>query len=148
MSGANHVGRANTIHALGTEWTVGRWTRGVWAALLEWAKPRIPDPLDVGKKAMAIFPEAHHAAIVRHAVDAAEMYIGIDSPHVGRCLDDILGTAQILYQLLKPAHPNVTEDEAFDVMVSAGPKAVKDALAISSGKTPPAAEGKGSAPAA
>lgn len=46
MQGTEHVGREATFAALGREWRLGRWTRGVWRDWLAWAKRVLPDPLE------------------------------------------------------------------------------------------------------
>jgi hypothetical protein len=47
MSVAEHVGRECTFDALGKPWTASRWSRRVWNDFVEWAKPLVPDPLEV-----------------------------------------------------------------------------------------------------
>lgn len=148
MSVAAHVGREAEFTALGRGWRASRATRDAWDRFLGWAKPRIPDPLEVGKKALALFPEAQHAGIVRLAMEKAGEYLSIGSPEVMRCLGSMEGMAFMLYVLLRPNHPGITEDEAFDIVMDLGAQKFKETLEAAGGKVPAGAEGKGPAPAA
>lgn len=145
---AAHVGRVQEFKALGRDWRLGRWTRAVWSALLEWAKPRILDPFDVAEKAMKRFPEKFHAEIVRDAVERAGEYLAIGSPSVMQAIGNLEGTAHLSWLLLKPAHPGLTEDEAFDIVVDVGVEKMALMLKRASGEPPPPSPGNPPAPAA
>ncbi len=147
MSQATHVGRETELKdAGGRVWHTARWTRAVWTDLLEWARPRIPDPFTVAEKAMARFPAAHHPAIVAQAVQLSGEYLSIGSPQVAACLGSVEGMAYLMYLLLRPNHTGVTEDEAFDVLLAVGIDEANRAFKRASGKAAP--EGNGSAPPA
>jgi hypothetical protein len=143
---ATHVGREQVVEALGRQWKVGRWTRRVWADFLAWAKPLVPDPLKVAKRALAEFDPAFHAAIVERAVELSGEYLSVGSPQVGRLLDSVEGTVHVLWLLLKDGNPGVTEDDAFDLAAALGPVGLRAVLDASAGRVPPGAEGNAGAP--
>lgn len=147
-AGASHIGREAEFQALGRTWRAGRATRAVWDAFLAWARPRIPDPLEVGRKALALYPEGQHAAIVRLAMEEAQAYLSIGSPQVMRALGSLEGMGHMLWLLLRPNHPGITEDEAFDIVMDLGLEKFRQTLEATGGKVPAAAEGKGQAPGA
>jgi hypothetical protein len=146
---ARHVGREQDItDAAGRRWRLGRWTRSVWASILAWARPLVPDPFDVAKKALAAFPEHLHAGIVDDAVERASIPYGIGHPGVQQAVSSIEGTAFVVQQLLLAAHPDATLDDAFDLAADMGFKETNRRLKIASGETPPDPAGNGAAPPA
>lgn len=145
MSLATHVGRETTVEALGRTWRVGRWSRSVWEEFLAWARPRIPDPLEIASRHLDRFPPHMQEMLVRHACDRAADYLGASSPQVQQCLTSLEGSVHLLYLLLRRNHPEVTEDMAMDIAVEAGAAEVKKAFDAAAGRQPP--EGNGTAPA-
>lgn len=144
---AEHVGRDSEIVALGQKWKVGRWTRRVWNDFLEWAKPRIADPLDVAEKALAKFPAHLHEVIVRHAIDRSQMHLTAGSTEVQSLLGTVEGSVYLLYLLLKDSHPGVTEDMAFDIATEVGGERMRKAFDVAAGKVPAVVQGNEAAPA-
>jgi hypothetical protein len=146
VSVASHVGREAEIVALGRTWRASRWTRAVWADFLAWAKGRIPDPLDILLSSLDRIPEHLQDAAVRYAIDKSSEHLSVASPVVMRCLDSVEGTAHLLYLLLKPNHPGLTEDEAFEIALAA-PEQAKAAFDRASGRfvEGPAKNGEGPA---
>jgi len=149
MSQAPHVGRETELEGEdGRRWRTSRWTRGVWDALLEWARPRIPDPLSVAEKAIKMLPERLHAGIVAQAVQMSSEYLSIGSTEVQRCIASVEGRAHLMYLLIRPTHPDVTPEDAFDLLLHVGPEKSKQAFDRASGLTPKGAEKNAPAPAA
>jgi hypothetical protein len=145
---ASHVGRETTVEAMGRTWRVQRVERAVWSALLEWAKPRIPDPLAVAERMLARLPAEHHKEIVRLGMEASAEYLSIGSPQVMRCVSSVEGMTHLMYLLLQKHQPGTTEDEAFAIIMEIGQDRMRGVVKEAGGTVPPAAEGKGQAPAA
>lgn len=144
---ADHVGREAEVQALGQSWRLSRWDRGTWEDFLTWAKTRLPDPLDVAKRAMATLPAHLHDAIVRHALDQAALAVTSSSPGVQALLNSVDGTVRVLWLLLRKHHPDVDEDTALLIAAEAGHEALRDAFERCSGRVPPAAAPNAKAPA-
>jgi hypothetical protein len=145
---ARHVGREQEItDAQGRKWRLSRWTRGTWAALLEWARPRVPDRFALAKQALAAFPEHLHEGIAAHAVEAAAIPFGIGHPGVQAAVNGLEGTVHVVWLLLKPHHPDATEDDAFDLVMAIGFDEMERRLKKASGESPHEAGPEGNAPA-
>src|SRR3954468_17248808 len=111
---AAHVGREQSFEALGRTWTLARWTRGVWRDFLEWARPRIPDPREVAARFLELVPDTAEnqgvrAIIVNRALDDAQEHLAPTSLRVLRLLGSSDGLVQVVRQLLRPAHGDVSE---------------------------------------
>lgn len=144
---ADHVGREQVIEALGRRWTLSRWDRSIWRDLLEWAKPRVPDPVATAKRMMEALPEKHHADIVSAALELTQQPLGIEHPGVQAVVWSMEGMAKLCHLLLRKHHPGVTEDEAWDVAQEVGAQEMKRKMERAEGKVPPRPEGNGEAPA-
>lgn len=144
---ASHVGREAELTALGQSWRLARWERRTWDAFLDWARPRLPDPLEVARKALALFPQHLHEGIVRHAIDLSSRALASNSPQVQALLASAEGTAHVLWLLLRDNHPGVTEEQAWLVMAGAGDDALAAAFRRCQGRTPEAAAPNPPAPA-
>lgn len=117
---ADHVGREQTITALGRTWRVGRWTRAVWDEWLQWLRTRIPDPLQVLKDKLDQFPQHLQGELVRQAIDRANEYLAPGSPLVTQALGSLEGNAHLFYLLLQEHQPTVTPDDALQVAMEIG----------------------------
>lgn len=144
---ADHVGREAEVQALGQSWRLSRWERGTWEAFLSWCRPRLPDPLEVAKKALAVFPAHMHDAIVRHAIDQASFAATSNSPQVQALLGSAEGTAHVLALLLKKHHPEADDDLAMLIAMEVGGDALKAAFETCAGRAPEGALPNGRAPA-
>jgi hypothetical protein len=56
--------------------------------------------------------------LTRKALDKAASYLSFNSAEVDSLLKSIPGSAYIFYLLLKPHHPDMTEDLAYEIMSS------------------------------
>ena len=135
---ANHIGRESEIQAIGSTWKVGRWTRAVWADWLDWAKTQLPDPLAIVKKDLETWPKEVQEYLVRQALDRATRALSIGSPEVSLLLDSPEGSCRLLYHLLKKNHPDVTEDDAMDILFEVGQEELKKRFDKAAGTPPPA----------
>src|SRR4051794_28355490 len=108
----DHVGRPQTVEALGRTFTLARWTRAVWGEFLDWARNKLPDPRKAAVEFLEVVDKKDAAlrdTIVREALAESLEYLSVNSPRVARLLDSLEGTTRLVYLLLKPAHPDATE---------------------------------------
>ncbi len=136
-----HVGREQTVEALGRTWKFGRWDRGVWADLFKFARQVLPNPVEVAFQAIEHLPaeptnpalRAAMEAVVSKALDKAASYISVASPEMRSLLASVEGNAHLVWLLVRKHHPEVTEDEAYELFISLsrmpGRKATLDELA-------------------
>lgn len=144
----SHVGRPQTVEALGQTWTLARWDRRVWAEFLEWAKTKLPEPRKTAAEFLAMLPEgpdrqAVAETIVTKALDESTSHLSVGSPKVTQLLTSIEGGVYLLYLLLKRNHPEATEDTAYDLFTAVGPDVAQDLMGKCSGAAP---AGKGDGP--
>jgi len=144
---AEHVGREQTVKALGKEWKLARWTRAVWRELLEWARPQVPDPIDVAERLMKRLPPEQHAGVLAAALQMGCEPVHIGTPAVLALVNGMEGTAKLVSLLLKPSHPEATEDLAWDIILDVGLEMMAEIKRKAEGKPPRAPEGKPEAPA-
>lgn len=52
MDNVSHIGREVEANALGRAWRFARWDRGVWVAFADWAKGKLPDPIEAMAKSI------------------------------------------------------------------------------------------------
>lgn len=147
MAISEHVGRESSLPALGKTWRVGRWTRAIWDGFVEWAKPRIKDPLEVAQKHLDRFPPGLQSIMVQHALELSSGHLALNGGPVQGLLATLDGSAYLLYLLLKQHHPEMTEDLAFEIAMDVDEKELKRVFDRSAGKVPPSAQGNASAPA-
>lgn len=134
-----HVGREQIVEALGQTWTLSRWDRSVWAAFLEWAKTQLPDPAKEAAEFLKLLEpndEISRRAVVSQALRDRTDYLSVTSPRVAMLLDSVEGTTYLVYLLLKPKHPEVTADLAYEVVVTVGKEAMSELLKKCSGVIP------------
>jgi hypothetical protein len=169
---ADHIGKEQTVEALGKTWRVGRWTRNVWDDFTAWAKDNLPDPLqevessiermmtlaakagtaeekDPAKKAellrTAQMWEAQADHLLRMALDKKTSYLSVNSPEMGSLINSVVGGAQLLHLLLKTHQPDSTVDDAYWIIQELGGERLQAIYQIASGKAP---RGNAEAPAA
>lgn len=167
----DHVGRAQQITALGQQWTIGRWDRAVWAEMFDFARGILPNPVteafaaldrlpliaDPGKDAPEAEKKAYatrstrqeHAAefLVRSALDKASSYLSVGSPEMQSLLGSIEGASHLLWLLLRKAHSDVTQDQAYEILMEVGQQKAEELFGKAAGKAP-GPGGNAEAPAA
>lgn len=138
----NHVGRPQQVIALGQTWTLSRWDRRTWAEFLDWAKTQLPDPRKTAAEFLAMLPhdDPSRESIVAKALDEANTHLSISSPRVKALLESSAGVTRLVYLLLKPNHPEITEETAYDIVTTADN--LNDVLTKCAGVAP----GKGPSP--
>jgi hypothetical protein len=105
---------------------------------MEWAATIIPDPLEVVKKHLKDFPPEQASRLVEIAGEKAVNYLQENSADVAALLQRVDGLGYLFYLLLRPHQPEVTLDEAFDVVVDLGLEAAARLRERAEGRVPPA----------
>lgn len=131
-----HIGKEQTVQALGQTWRLQRWSRAVWGEFLAWARTQLPDPLEVARRAMELWGKEHHQAIGQDALDRANSAISIGSKAVNELLESPEGACYLLFLLVKKHHPDVTQDQAMDILMEVGLEAMKKKFDGASGQAP------------
>ena len=136
MSVCAQLGKETLITALGRTWTIGRWTISVWDRLLEWAKPRLPDPFQGLDKLVDKLPPDMAERIIKEAQAKAMLLVSINSPEILHVLDGTLeGRVRVLYELLRQHHPDITPNTVFEILTEVGLEQMQDAIVRSQGQT-------------
>lgn len=168
---AAHLGREQEVTALGRTWKLARWDRGVWWRVLEWARGQVPDPLDAataviermagrqsrlqveakGKPPAESVPLLEEATILerraeqllRIALDKRMVYLSVNAPEIQALMDSLEGSTRVLWELLKPAHGEVTDDDAYGILqhltasgTAADPEPLRRVLDTALGRQP------------
>lgn len=56
--------------------------------------------------------------LIQKSIDKRNLYMGFGSPELGAFMQSVDGMSFIFYLLLKPNHPDVTEDDAYEIMMA------------------------------
>lgn len=56
--------------------------------------------------------------LIQKSIDKRATYLGFGSPELGSFMQSVDGMSFIFFLLLKPNHPDVTEDDAYEIMMS------------------------------
>ena len=166
MAGAEHVGREQTVEALGRTWKVSRWTRNTWDEYTAWAASKLPDPLAVVEESlermMARAEAAHRRGLserakdsppppafaisaqwkemaerlLQTAFDQSTCYLAVNSPQMMSILNSPGGGVHMLWLLLREHQPGVTEDEAHDLHTALSGEAMGELFAVAQGRVP------------
>ena len=156
-------GRECEAEALGQRWRFSRWTLRVLDDWTEWARTILPNPIDECAAAILRMESDEEKCkisdpkiiarrnkikdeLVTAAIRQASSYLATSSPEVKSLLNSPRGAAHLLLLLLKPNHPEVTEEKAFDIVQVLGPD-LERVMLTTAGRSPPAG-GNVEAPAA
>lgn len=135
----SHVGREQTITALGREWTLARWDRRVWADFLEWAKTVLPNPAAEAAAFLALLPptdEVTRRAVVAEALKCKMDYLSVASPRVVDLIGTIEGTTKLVALLLQKYQAGTTDETAFEIIMAAGKDRMQGVLQDCAGVLP------------
>lgn len=138
MSLTPQIGRESQVQALGQTWTVGRFDVDVWDALLEWAQGRIPNPLEDLKPILKELDP--HAAIqlIREAQATRPTVLTLENELFQKAIDGTVeGKVYRFWLLLKKHHPEVTRQQAFEILQEIGESKEQEALRAANGKNRP-----------
>ncbi len=158
---ASHHGREVTFPALGQSWTVARFDLDLLARWIDWARPQIPDPLEVAEAEVLRLAEKIEAArtdetmgedrkhlrvrawqeqierISRLAMAEAAEYLSITSPEIQSLMNSPEGAGEIFRLLLEKHHPGITHEQAVKIVSDLGPSKTRQLMAQTQGKGPP-----------
>lgn len=117
MAQNNYIGKEQTITVSGKQYKLCRLTRSIMREFAEWAKALIPNPLDVVAEKLPQFDKYPHLQeiMVKDAVAKSKTYGDFNSPEVQAVMNSMDGQIKMTTLLLKPNHPDITEDEAFQI---------------------------------
>lgn len=59
--------------------------------------------------------------LVEKSIDKRNLYLGFQSKELQSYLFSVPGMSFVFFLLLKPNHPEITDEDAYDVMISVGP---------------------------
>ena len=168
---APYRGRETSAKALGKTWKFSRWTIDVIDDLTHWARPQLPDPLAVAEVAVLRLQRQardicadeklgeeerafrlaanleQQERVSRLAMDRAVSYLAFNSPEFQSLLNHPRGTAHLFYLLLKPNHPDMTDDLAHEIVKGLegedGAEAEAERImVVTSGRVPKGGAGK------
>ncbi len=139
---APQVGQEATLPGVhfGRTWKIGRLTLAVWNGLLDWARPKLPNPhASLERVIDRVSPEAA-ALLMREANDAAVRMQSLKSPEVRYLVQETPeGQVEQFYQLLRAVEGQgeVTREQAWEIMAAIGDAERKKALEKAEGRLPP-----------
>lgn len=138
------IGSTSTVKALGRTWTIGRLELRVIREFRDWIKTQIGDPFARVEKFFDRLPDAEKLRRIKEAEDECRQLesFSLSSDLAKRFMNAEEGAAFLFWQLLKPAHPDVTIEEAFQVCQAMGQQRQNEVLAKSAGEV----RGNGAAP--
>lgn len=132
---ADHVGREQTITVDGKAYRLGRLRRKEWREFHEWGRSLLPNVLEVLAGSIEKYPANLQPLMASEAVQMVNEPI---ERRTSSLLDTPSGWAKLVELLLREHHPDITEDDAWDVSVEIKAQ-MMDIIAKAEGKT----EGKG-----
>ncbi len=163
----SYRGRETETRALGRTWKVGRWTLDVFDDYSAWAAEKLPDPIKVALREVESlsdeefrvlnrremkeedrqrklhFLRQQQDRLTRIAMEQATSYLSFTSKPFQSLMNSPRGGAHLLMLLLRQHHPDVTEDDAFYIVVEIGNEELQRIMSVTMGKTPPAPNGSG-----
>jgi len=156
---AQHIGREATIEGVcGRAWKLPRLTRGITVKFEEWAGAQLANPIKAAreevealavraveiKRDKSLDDETRAellAANLRQREQITEAAIERSqvpmSARANALLNTQAGATHMLYLLLKVHQPDVTEEQAFDVLMEIGLDAVQEKIDTAAGVAPP-----------
>jgi hypothetical protein len=156
---AAHVGRETELKGVcGRDWKLARLTRGITRKFEEWAGAQLTSPVKAAReevealavRAVEIKRDKNlddetraellaanlrqREQITEAAIERSQVPL---SARAGAMLNTQAGATHMLYLLLQKHQPDVTEDEAFDVLLEVGLDGVQSKIDEAAGVAPP-----------
>jgi hypothetical protein len=140
------LGRETTVPALGRTWTVGRREFEIWQQLVEWAAPRIKNPLEYLKPILGELPPGEAIQLVREVLAECPRVLTVDHPLVRQAVEATLeGRLYRFWLLLRQHHPDVTLQEAGEILTEIGEQEERKVVDRADGSLPAKGKKKGAA---
>jgi len=116
------LGKETRIAALGRSWKVGRLELHVIKGFRDWIAERIGDPYEPAMRLLNLVPPAEGMKLVNEAraVEKQLQCFSMQSALAKEHLATEEGVARLFYLLLQANHPDVSEEEAFQVVQALG----------------------------
>ena len=91
---------------------------------------------ETGRPAVLMLPKYKQMAeyIVDKALEKAASYLSFNSPEMRSLINSAPGSAQVLFLLLKPHHPEISESQAFDLMQQMSPADIQEVFEVTAGR--------------
>lgn len=141
---ASHVGREQTIEVNGKKYRFGRLKREDWAEFHQWAEKLLPPLLDILAASIEKFP------LEIQRLMASESVAMVNEPierRTSSLIDTPSGWAKLVELLLRENHPDITDEEAWDVSIEIKGQ-MWDIIAKAEGKIEGKEQGKEQEPVA
>lgn len=74
--------------------------------------------------------------LTQKALDKASSYLGFQSPELSSLMKSVPGSSYLFFLLLKPNHPDMTEDLAYEILMAVGPSEVERIFTTVQGAAP------------
>lgn len=116
----NYIGKETTIKVGDKEYKLSRLSRSIMREFVEWAKTLLPDPLEAALDAVKQL-SGHlelQQLLVKEALNERKSYLDFRSPEIQELLDTFDGQVKMVQLLLKKNHPNLNEDDCFDIALA------------------------------
>lgn len=109
------VGQEQTVKVGEKVYTLSKADASVREEFLEWARPRIADPIDaILGKLEKMKPKAA-SLFTREALQQARARYDFASPEIQQVAQTEAGIVKMISLLLRKHHPDITDEEALDV---------------------------------
>lgn len=134
----NQLGQELQFTALGRRWKTARQKHSINREFVAWVKPQLGDPMARLKSVVKDLPESVALEAYRDAKKEAEEIEALDwnSPAVVRFRQTTAGIVYNLYLLLRPYQPDVTEQDAADIINEIGDDKLMEIFARAAGQDP------------
>jgi len=131
------LGQDTKVNALGKEYTISRLELRIVRAFKEYVAGIVGDPYaQINDRLFDLLPKEEQLAMLRQAKQDKDdlACFSLNCPLAKRFLQMEEGIAVFGQLMLKKHHPDVTQEEAFDVWLSVGQKELNKAIATAAGE--------------
>jgi hypothetical protein len=126
MSNNTYIGKETTVTIGGKKYTLSRLTRSVMREFAEWVHAHTPDPLAMAAQYINEFPEDLQKLLIQQAWNDTKGRMDVEGPEVRPAMNTIEGSTKLLQLLLQKHHPELTEDQVFDLALEHFDERVKE----------------------
>ena len=118
------LGKETVVTALGQKWTIGRPELRVIRDFRDWIEKQLPDPMSMGEKFFNLLPPDEQLARVKAAEDAKQQLkcFTLQGSLAKTYLAMEEGAAVFMQLLLRKHHPDVTLEQAFEILQEIEPQ--------------------------